>query len=199
MELVNTSKSIPNILDYICFFEKTLVDVSNKINYKQLEKLANTLVTSTGNIYFSGVGKNGMLAENISATFASIGLKSFFIDPTHAFHGDLGKIKDGDIIIGISKSGTTEELLNFIKQLKFKNVYKILITFGQINEHFDETIQIERVPELDKNNIIPTTSIIIFNIVLYSVVAYIVDIKDIDTKDFIKNHPGGYIGKYGNK
>lgn len=188
-----------NFKEYLKTLHINLFDAFNGVNHDNLEKLIEHLIKTQNNVYFTGVGKNGLLAENISATFASIGIKSFFIDPIHAIHGDLGKIKHNDTIIAISKSGTTQELISFIEKIDHLNCYKVLFTFGDNSNLFDTTIKLQKIPELDYHNVIPTSSMIAFNILLYIIVAYIVERTNFTLDNFLLNHPGGYIGKYGNK
>ena len=184
---------------YLKKLQNNLFDTLKGVDGEYLQHLATRLTETNNNVYFTGVGKNGILAESITATFASIGIKSFFIDPTHAIHGDLGKIKHNDIIIAISKSGTTQELVTFIKKISHLRCYKVLFTFGPESPLFNKTITLEKVAELDHHNVIPTTSMIAFNMLLYIIVAYIVKINNFTLDNFLLNHPGGYIGEHGNK
>ena len=77
-----------------------------------------------GKVIFAGIGKSGLIARKISATFSSVGIPSFFCDPAQALHGDMGQIEKKDILVVFSYSGNTSELNNM---LKYANRYGIKI------------------------------------------------------------------------
>ena len=82
------------------------------------------ILNCKGKVIFAGIGKSGLIARKISATFSSVGIPSFFCDPAQALHGDMGQIEKKDILIIFSYSGNTSELTNM---LKYANRYRIKI------------------------------------------------------------------------
>ena len=95
-----------------------------KIFNKSFIKAVDLILNCKGKIIFAGIGKSGLIARKISATFSSVGIPSFFCDPAQALHGDMGQIEKKDILIIFSYSGNTSELTNMIK---YANRYNIKI------------------------------------------------------------------------
>ena len=95
-----------------------------KIFNKSFIKAVDLILNCKGKVIFAGIGKSGLIAKKISATFSSVGIPSFFCDPAQALHGDMGQIEKKDILIIFSYSGNTSELTNM---LKYANRYRIKI------------------------------------------------------------------------
>ena len=87
----------------------------NKIFNKSFIKAVDAILNCKGKIIFAGIGKSGLIARKISATFSSVGLPSFFCDPAQALHGDMGQIEKKDILVIFSYSGNTAELTNMLR------------------------------------------------------------------------------------
>ncbi|WP_289686643.1 SIS domain-containing protein, partial [Helicobacter japonicus] len=96
----------------------TLLEATKKLNGIELEKIVNLIVDSQSKLVVCGVGKSGLIGAKISATLSSTGTPSVFMHPTEAMHGDLGLLQKNDIILAISYSGKSEELLNIIPHIK---------------------------------------------------------------------------------
>ena len=86
-----------------------------KVFNKSYVKAVDLILNCRGKVIFAGIGKSGLIARKISATFSSIGVPSFFCDPAQALHGDMGQIEKRDILIIFSYSGNTSELFNMLK------------------------------------------------------------------------------------
>ena len=100
-----------------------------KIFNKSFIKAVDLILNCKGKIIFAGIGKSGLIARKISATFSSVGIPSFFCDPAQALHGDMGQIEKKDILIIFSYSGNTSELTNMIKYANRYNIKIIGIFF----------------------------------------------------------------------
>ena len=96
----------------------------NKVFNKSFIKAVDAILNCKGKVIFAGIGKSGLIARKISATFSSVGIPSFFCHPSEALHGDMGQIEKKDILIIFSYSGNTAELTNM---LKYANRYQIKI------------------------------------------------------------------------
>ena len=156
------------------------------------------LLNCKGKIFFTGVGKNGHVAAKATSTFSSIGVPCFFINPVDSVHGDMGVINKGDILIAISKSGNTEELLHFLKHVEHKNCKIVSIHSNPENKSLQYSsldIDLKVREEADHLNIVPTCSIAVFTVFLQSVACEISQRKELTLEQFVKNHPGGSIGK----
>jgi len=183
------------------FFKKHLDSIStsyNSLDTQKADKLVDILSTCTGKIFFTGVGKNGHVAAKATSTFSSIGLPCFFLNPVDSVHGDMGVISSNDIVISVSKSGNTEELINFLRCVNRKQCKLITIHSNPGNEssnysYLDIDLQVDK--EADHLNIVPTSSIAIFTVFLQSVACEISSRKNLKLEEFVFNHPGGSIGK----
>jgi len=156
------------------------------------------LLNCRGKIFFTGVGKNGHVAAKATSTFSSIGLPCFFINPVDSVHGDMGVINKGDILVAISKSGNTEELLHFLKHVEHKKCKIVSIHSNPENKSLKYSsldIDLKVREEADHLNIVPTCSIAVFTVFLQSVACEISQRKQLTLEQFVKNHPGGSIGK----
>ena len=119
------------------------------------------IMSCKGKVIFSGVGKNSFICKKAAATFSSVGIPSFFVDPTGVSHGDAGRIEKKDVLIIISNSGNTNELTNL---LKFANRFRIKIigiasnSKSMLHKASDIKILYPKLKEADPNNIVPTSS-----------------------------------------
>ena len=161
-------------------------------------ELVDLLLSSKGKIFFTGIGKNGHVAAKAASTFSSIGLPCFYINAVDSVHGDMGVINREDILIAISKSGNTEELIHFLHHVRYKNCKIVSIHSNPNNKSLDYSymdIDLHVDQEADHLDIVPTCSIAVFTVFLQSVACEISAIKKLTIEEFIRNHPGGSIGQ----
>ena len=124
-------------------------------------KAVDFILNCKGKVIFAGIGKSGLIARKISATFSSVGIPSFFCDPAQALHGDMGQIEKKDILIIFSYSGNTSELTNM---LKYANRYRIkIIGVASKPESIllkasDIKLILPKVKEADITGMVPTSS-----------------------------------------
>ena len=105
----------------------SILDLTRKID-TSFEQMVELIFSSTGRLIISGIGKSGLIGKKIVATLTSTGTNSLFLHPVEAMHGDLGIVKNNDIILVISNSGETEELNRFIPSIKALNCKIIAFT-----------------------------------------------------------------------
>lgn len=183
------------------FYESHIESIKQSLdilNLDTVEDFVNLLIDCKGKIFFTGIGKNGHVAAKAASTFSSIGVSCFFINPVDSVHGDMGVINEDDVLVAISKSGNTEELLNFLYYVKRKDCKIISIHSNpgnKANEYSFLDINLHVDKEADHLNIVPTSSIAIFTIFLQSVACEISSRKNLTLEKFVFNHPGGSIGK----
>ena len=170
----------------------------NKVFNKSFIKAVDLISSIKGKVIFSGVGKNSFICKKSAATFSSVGIPSFFVDPTGASHGDMGQIEKNDVLIIISNSGNTHELNNVIN---FANRFKIKIIGISSNQKSmllkasDVKILIPKLKESDPNNIVPTTSTS-FSMLFCDCLATTLMAKRKFTKEkFRLFHKGGVLGE----
>ena len=180
---------------------KSIYECSKRIDSQEVEKTLDTLVRCYDNkskIIISGVGKSGIVARKIAATFSSIGLMGIYLNPLDALHGDLGVICKSDVGILISNSGETQELLDILPYLKKKCSYLISIsgkpnsTLGNLSDSFLNA-SVDR--EVCPLNLAPTASTSVALAIGDSLAAVFMERKGISYDDFAINHPSGSLGK----
>ena len=183
-------------------FYKAHIDTIEKsllsLDFDDVNLFVDLIINCKGKIFFTGVGKNGHVAAKATSTFSSIGVPCFYLNPVDSVHGDMGVIDSKDLIIAISKSGNTEELVNFLHHVHPKECTVVSIHSNPGNKslvysNLNINLHIER--EAGHLNIVPTSSIAVFTIFLQSVACEISKRKELTLKQFVENHPGGSIGK----
>lgn len=151
-----------------------------------------------GSLIFCGVGKSGIIGMKLASTFSSLGLSSYFLHPTEALHGDLGRIGKSDAIVFISKSGTTEEIL---KLIPFLNINKNLMigllgnNNSAIAEHCGIVFDCSVEKEACINNQAPTTSSTVALAMGDAMAVVYEKLIGLSKEGFAENHPGGILGK----
>jgi len=151
-----------------------------------------------GKIIVTGVGKSGHIGAKIAATLASIGIPSFFLNPVDALHGDLGMIAEGDVVLAISHSGQTDELLRVIPFLTNRNIPIIGMSGNPdsllaryVLYHINVTVKKEACPL----NLAPTSSTTATLAMGDAIACALVNIRDFKETDYAMFHPGGSLGK----
>ena len=168
-----------------------------KVFNKTFIQAVDVILNCKGKVIFAGIGKSGLIARKISATFSSIGIPSFFCDPAQALHGDMGQIEKKDILIIFSNSGNTSELTNM---LKYANRFRIKVigvaskSDSLLLKASDIKILLPRVKESDVIGMVPTTSTSIALLLGDCLATTIMSKKKFSKEKFKIFHPGGNIG-----
>ena len=164
----------------------------------QLVSLFELLATTGGSLVVCGVGKSGHIGTKIAATFSSLGLASFFLHPTEAMHGDLGRVSKADAILLISKSGTTEEILNLLPYLPIPKE-RIVALVGKVNSPIAEKSGIVLDASVEKeaciNDLAPTTSTTVALALGDAMAVLYENVLGVSKEKFAVNHPAGLLGK----
>lgn len=151
-----------------------------------------------GKVVVTGVGKSGHIGSKIAATLASTGTPAFFLNPLDAYHGDLGMIGAEDLVLAISYSGATEELLRFLPLVQAKRIpiigisgndESLLARFSDIHLN----IAVER--EADPLNLVPTSSTTVTLALGDALACALIEAKHFQPTDFARLHPGGDLGR----
>ena len=168
-----------------------------KIFNKSFIKAVDLILNCKGKIIFAGIGKSGLIARKISATFSSVGIPSFFCDPAQALHGDMGQIEKKDILIIFSYSGNTSELTNMIKYANRYNIKIIGIASKPdsiLLKASDIKLILPKVKESDVTGMVPTSSTSITLLLGDCLATTIMRQKKFSKEKFKIYHPGGNIG-----
>lgn len=176
---------------------KTIDYVRKSIN-NDYELCIREILNCKGRIIVLGVGKSGLIGKKMAATFASTGTPSFFIHSTEAVHGDLGMICEEDIVLAISNSGETSEVINTLPSIKEIGASLISITKSKsstLGKASNIVIEIPIKAEADKYNLAPTNSSTATLVIGDAIALTVSQIKGFTKKDFGRYHPGGALGK----
>jgi arabinose-5-phosphate isomerase len=178
--------------------EKQALTVLEKSVNKEYSKAINLLKNCKGKIVVVGIGKSGHIGAKIAATFSSTGSPAIFIHGTEALHGDLGIVNKNDVVIIISNSGNSKELLELIPSFKRINIPVISITGNSkssLAEKSDVIINIGKQKELDDYNLAPTSSSMVTLVVGDILATILSKEKKFKKEDFAVFHPCGSLGK----
>ncbi|WP_127718078.1 SIS domain-containing protein [Halobacteriovorax sp. HLS] len=191
-----------DILKEVLLLEAKSIEIAssrlNNESVQSIEKLFGSLIESGGDLVFCGVGKSGLIGLKLAATFSSLGLRSFFLHPTEALHGDLGRLTKKDAIVFLSKSGTTEEILKIIPFLPMSkdNIVGLLgATQSEIGSHCGVFFDCSVDKEACINNQAPTTSSTVTLAMGDALAVFFEHTVNLSKEGFAKNHPGGFLGK----
>lgn len=151
-----------------------------------------------GKVVVTGVGKSGHIGSKIAATFASIGVPAFFLNPLDAYHGDLGMLSEEDVVLAISYSGATEELLRFLPLIQARGIKIIGLSGSEQSllarlSDIHLNIAVER--EADPLNLIPTASTTATLALGDALACALIEAKHFQPTDFARLHPGGDLGR----
>jgi len=188
----------------ISYFEKQLEVISNSIHsldegmFERLVDASVQTIESGHKIIVSGLGKNVPICDKFVGSMISLGMDAYFLHTNSAVHGDMGIVKDGDLVIILTKSGETEESVYLAKLLSERNVQMWLLTFNRestLTKMILNNIVLDIENEGDLWNIMPNNSTTLNLIVLQGLAMMIAEKRGLNIGDFKRNHPGGHIGK----
>ena len=192
--------------------ERRIIDIAKKViddevealiglkNYidKSFEEIINVICECKGRIIFTGIGKSGHISKKISATLSSTGTSSFFMHSTEAYHGDLGMIQNDDIVVAISYSGETEDLLKTIPIIK-KLGCSVIGVSGNAESTLSKISNYHQLIKVKKEacplDLTPTSSATATLVWGDALAISLMNKKDFKSEDFAKSHPGGTLGK----
>ncbi|HSB51432.1 MAG TPA: KpsF/GutQ family sugar-phosphate isomerase [Dissulfurispiraceae bacterium] len=162
------------------------------------EKAIDIIVGSRGRVVVTGMGKSGLVGKKIAATLASTGTPAFFLHPAEAGHGDLGMVTSEDVVIAISNSGETDELVQLLPYLKRFNLSVICMTGNHdssLSKAADVTLDVSVEEEACPFGIVPTASTTACMAMGDAVAVALLVRRGFKEEDFACYHPGGSLGK----
>ena len=165
---------------------------------EEFEKSIDLLLNCRGKVIVTGVGKSGHIGSKIAATLASTGTPSFYLNPLDAYHGDLGMIAPGDVVMAISYSGNTDELLRFIPLILEREIPIIGISGNPdslLARYSTIHLNIAVSHEADPLNLAPTSSTTATLAMGDALACALVKVRHFEDADFARFHPGGSLGK----
>ena len=171
---------------------------AENLDKSAVEKALDILSKCESKIIVLGVGKSGVIAQKISQTMTSTGTVAVFVHPSDALHGSLGVITEGDVVIALSNSGETDEILTLLPTLKNRAI-KIISIVGNIKSTLARNSDVVLDASVDKEacplNLAPTTSTTVALSIGDAIAMTLMQSKGLTEKDFAENHPAGRLGK----
>jgi arabinose-5-phosphate isomerase len=161
-------------------------------------KAADLIHRSTGSVIVTGMGKAGLVGQKLAATLASTGTRAFPLHPAEAAHGDLGRIRADDIVIALSQSGETEEVLRLIPALRRLGVCLIAITedtASTLGQAADLCIALGPIEEACPLGLAPSASTTVLMAVGDALALLVSKMRDFTAADFALYHPAGTLGR----
>lgn len=165
---------------------------------QNFDDVVNAVKESSGRVVITGMGKSGLVGKKMAATLASTGTPSFFMHPGEAYHGDLGMIGKDDIVIAISNSGETEEvirLLSFFKDNENTTVAMTAKKESTLGKHCDYFLNINVPKEACPLALAPTTSTTVTMALGDALAVALMSARDFKEENFARFHPGGSLGR----
>ncbi len=165
---------------------------------ENFEKAVNMLLNCKGRVIVTGMGKSGIIAQKIASMLTSTGTAAFFLHPAEGVHGDLGAVLKEDVVICISKSGNTEEILRLLPLFRRQGVPLIALT-GNLNSDLakrsDIVLDVSVKEEACPYDIIPSSSTTAALVMGDALALAVFQERGLSVEDFAQFHPGGDIGK----
>ena len=177
---------------------EAIMAAAQRMSQHDAKRAVELLVACTGKVLVTGVGKSGLVAQKIAASLTSVGLMSVYLNPLDALHGDIGVVRDGDVIIVISNSGETSELLTIIPYVKKRAVTLLGIlgkTTSSLGARCDVVLDASVEREASPIDQVPTSSTAVAMAIGDALTVAWMTAKGVSVQDFAMNHPAGAIGR----
>ena len=198
--LTQRSKSdyVARVTEVLKMEANALSRCCERLTREQVEQAINLLAGCTGKVVVAGVGKSGLVARKIASTLTSTGTAAVYLHPADALHGDLGLVAPSDVVLLLSNSGETDELIAMLPHLKHRNV-PIIAIVGRLNSTLARNAEVVLDASVEQEacplNLAPTTSTVVALAIGDALAATLMEIKGVTSQDFALNHPAGRLGK----
>lgn len=191
-------RSSLRVVEYLRLEASAIERAAEQINSDSVERVVDLIVNCRGKIVILGVGKSGVIGQKIAQTMTSTGTVAVFIHPSDALHGSLGMIREDDVVIALSNSGETDELLAIVPSLKLRGVAIISIV-GRLDSSLAKCSDVVLDASVDREacplNLAPTTSTTVALAIGDALAMTVMEAKGQTAEDFAANHPAGRLGK----
>lgn len=174
-----------------------LKSVEERLNTRFVDAVV-AILNCCGKIVCSGMGKAGLIAQKVAATFASTGIPAIFLHPSEAMHGDLGIVADGDVALLFSNSGESEEVLRLLPYLKARGIVMIAITAltsSSLGRSADIVLEMGIVEEACPLQLAPSSSTTALLALGDALALTVLEMRGFTTEEYARLHPGGSLGR----
>lgn len=198
LKSISVSKGYSQVIELLRLEASAIEHAAKNLDKDAVEKAVELLLNCESKVVVTGVGKSAIIANKIADTMTSTGTVSVFVHSSDALHGSLGVIGNGDVVIALSNSGETEELLAILPSLKKRNV-SIISIVGNLNSTLARQSNVVLDASVDQEacplNLAPTTSTTVALSIGDALAMTLSNLKGWTEEDFASNHPAGRLGK----
>jgi arabinose-5-phosphate isomerase len=198
LKSISVSKGYSQVIELLHLEASAIEHAAKHLDEASVEKAVELLLNCPSKVVVTGVGKSAIIANKIADTMTSTGTVAVFVHSSDALHGSLGIIGNGDVVIALSNSGETEELLAILPSLKQRRV-KIISIVGNLNSTLARQSDIVLDASVDQEacplNLAPTTSTTVALSIGDALAMTLSNLKGWTEEDFAANHPAGRLGK----
>jgi arabinose-5-phosphate isomerase len=175
-----------------------IAQTATRLDSASVERVVDLLAQCPGKVVILGVGKSGIIGQKIAATMTSAGTAALYLHPSDALHGGLGIVQPNDVVIMLSNSGETDEIVATLPFLKNRKVAIVAIV-GNVNSTLARRADVVLDASVDKEacplNLAPTTSTTVALAIGDALAMTVMKVKGLTSDDFAVNHPAGRLGK----
>ena len=193
-----TKNHLSDVQDLLRLEANAIAQTATRLDQAQVERVVDLIAGCQGNVVILGVGKSGIIGQKIAATLTSTGTAALYLHPSDALHGGLGIVQPDDVVIVLSNSGETDEIVGMLPYLKNRQVAIIAIV-GNLNSTLarraDAVLDASVDQEACPLNLAPTTSTTVALAIGDALAMTVMKVKGLTTDDFAVNHPAGRLGK----
>jgi len=193
-----TTNYFTEVQDLLRMESEAIAQTATRLDQAQVERVVDLLANCRGKVVIVGVGKSGIIAQKIAATMTSAGTAALYLHPSDALHGGLGIVQPDDVVIVLSNSGETSEIVEMLPYLNNRQVAIVAIVGNlgsslarRANAVLDASVDHEACPL----NLAPTTSTTVALAIGDALAMTLMKVKGLTSKDFAVNHPAGRLGK----
>jgi arabinose-5-phosphate isomerase len=195
---VTDSSAYSHVVELLRIESEAIAKAAARLDAAQLARVLSILENCKGKVIVLGVGKSGIIAQKIAATMTSSGTAAIHLHPSDALHGGLGIVTADDVVLMLSNSGETDELIDLMPFLKRREVPLIAIV-GSLNSTIGQRVDAVLDASVDQEacplNLAPTTSTTVALAIGDALAMTLMRAKGLTESDFASNHPGGRLGK----
>lgn len=195
---INVTSNYEKVIEILKLESAAIDQVAANIDPASVESALKILGSCNGKVIVCGVGKSGVIGQKIAQTLTSTGTVAVFVNPSDALHGGLGVVESGDVVIALSNSGETDELLAILPTFRLRGVEMIAIV-GNVDSTLARQSDAVLDGSVDKEacplNLAPTTSTTVALAIGDALSMALMDAKGLTAEDFAANHPAGRLGK----
>jgi arabinose-5-phosphate isomerase len=193
-----TKNHLSDVQDLLRIEANAIAQTATRLEAAQVEQVVDLIAGCKGKVVILGVGKSGIIGQKIAATMTSTGTAALYLHPSDALHGGLGIVQPDDVVIVLSNSGETDEIVAMLPYLKNRQVAIVAIV-GNLNSTLAQRADAVLDASVDKEacplNLAPTTSTTVALAIGDALAMTVMKVKGLTSDDFAINHPAGQLGK----